>query len=73
MLDADFSKAPWIDRADLKARGAILIWNPTDDGKMPAHLAQIANGAPQHQPIVIPVANGRFKFHFGWAIVPPSE
>lgn len=72
IIDADFRSAPWIDRADLKAKGAILIWNPNDEGTMPAHLAQIANGAPQQPPIVIPVANGRFKFHFAWAIVPPS-
>lgn len=73
VIDADFRSAPWIDRADLKAKGTILIWNPNDEGKMPAHLAQIANGAPQQPPIVIPVANGRFKFYFAWAIVPPSE
>lgn len=73
VLDADFSKAPWIDRADLNAKGAILIWNPSDDGKMPDHLARIAKGAPQQPPIVIPVAKGRFKFHFAWAIVPPSK
>lgn len=72
VIDADFRSAPWINRADLKAKGAILIWNPNDEGKIPSHLAQIANGAPQQPPIVIPVANGRFKFHFAWAIVPPS-
>lgn len=72
VIDADFRSAPWINRADLKAKGAILIWNPNDEGTMPSHLAQIANGAPQQPPIVIPVANGRFKFHFAWAIVPPS-
>lgn len=72
VIDADFRSAPWIDRADLKAKGAILIWNPNDEGTMPPHLAQIANGAPQQPPIVIPVANGRFKFHFAWAIVPPG-
>ena len=45
VIDADFRSAPWIDRADLKAKGAILIWNPNDEGKMPAHLAEIADNA----------------------------
>lgn len=71
VLDADFSRAPWIDQADLRAKGALLIWNPSDDGRMPAHLAKIADGAPQQPPIAITVANGRFTFYFAWAILPP--
>ncbi|CAN5358130.1 UDP-phosphomannose--protein mannosyltransferase [soil metagenome] len=71
VIDADFAKAPWIDPSDLRTKGAILIWNPSDDGLMPDHLKKIAEGAPQQPPIVIPVANGRFKFHFAWAILKP--
>jgi hypothetical protein len=71
VIDADFAKAPWIDPADLRVKGTILIWNPSDDGLMPDYLKKIAEGAPQQPPIVIPVANGRFKFYFAWAILKP--
>lgn len=71
VIDADFSRAPWIDQADLRAKGGILIWNPNDEGRMPDHLAKIADGAPQQPPIVISVANGRFTFYFAWAILQP--
>jgi 4-amino-4-deoxy-L-arabinose transferase-like glycosyltransferase len=69
VINADFAKAPWIDPADVRAKGAILIWNPNDEGLMPSHLARIAGNVPQQSPIVIPVANGRFTFYFAWAIL----
>jgi 4-amino-4-deoxy-L-arabinose transferase-like glycosyltransferase len=69
VINADFAKAPWIDPADVRAKGAILIWNPNDEGLMPSHLARIAGNVPQQPPVVIPVANGRFTFYFAWAIL----
>ncbi|HEX7789237.1 MAG TPA: glycosyltransferase, partial [Afipia sp.] len=71
VIDGDFAKAPWIDPADLRTKGAILIWNPNDEGLMPDYLKKIAEDAPQQPPIVIPVANGRFKCHFAWALLTP--
>lgn len=71
MIDGDLAKTPWINPADLRAKGVLLVWEPTDDGRIPDHLAKIGEGATQQPPIVIPVANGRFTFNFAWAIVPP--
>ena len=78
IVHADLSLSPWIDRADLARRGAVLVW---EDGQVDAAgLAQMRSNYPGldvQEPISLPrqsfVARGKLKpvrVHF--AIVPPG-
>ena len=77
IVHADPSLSPWIDRADLARRGAVLVW---EDGQVDAAgLAQMRSNYPGldvQEPISLPrqslVARGGLKpvrVHF--AVVPP--
>ena len=77
IVHADPALSPWIDRADLSRRGAVLVW---EDGQIDDRgLAQLRSNYPGldvQQPISLPrqslVARGKLKpvrVHF--AIVPP--
>jgi len=77
IVHADVSLSPWIDPADLKRRGAVLVW---EDGQLDAaSLAQLRSSFPGldvQAPIVLPrqtfVAQDRMppaRVHL--AIVPP--
>ena len=77
IVHADVSISPWIDPADLRRRGAVLVW---EDGQVDAAgLAQLRSrfpGLDVQEPIVLPrltfVANGSLppaRVHL--AIVPP--
>jgi hypothetical protein len=77
IVHADLSISPWIDRDDLRRRGAVLVW---EDGQVePAALAQMRldyPGLDVQEPIVLPrqvfVARGAVhpvRVHF--AMVPP--
>jgi 4-amino-4-deoxy-L-arabinose transferase-like glycosyltransferase len=77
IVHADPSLSPWIDRADLARRGAVLVW---EDGQVDDHgLAQMRSNYPGLQvqePITLPrqtwVARGALRpFRVHVAIVPP--
>jgi len=55
IVHADPAKSPWVDREDLKTRGAVLVW---EDGQVaPAQLAQLRldyPGLDVQEPIVLP-------------------
>jgi 4-amino-4-deoxy-L-arabinose transferase-like glycosyltransferase len=77
IVHADPAKSPWIDRDDLRRRGAVLVW---EDGQVSAAvLAQMRSDYPGlevQEPVMLPrqtfVARGAVRpvrVHF--AIVPP--
>jgi 4-amino-4-deoxy-L-arabinose transferase-like glycosyltransferase len=77
VVHADPAKSPWIDRDDLRKRGAVLVW---EDGQIEAaQLAQLRldyPGLKVQEPIVLPrqvfVSRGPVhpvRVHF--AVVPP--
>jgi hypothetical protein len=77
IVHANLAISPWIDRDDLRRRGAVLVW---EDGQVePATLAQMRRDYPGlevKEPIVLPrqvfVARGALqpvRVHF--AVVPP--
>ncbi len=77
IVHADPSRSPWIDRADLSRRGAVLVW---EDGQVDDRgLAQMRSAYPGlevQSPITLPrqsfVARGRLKpVRVHLAIVPP--
>jgi 4-amino-4-deoxy-L-arabinose transferase-like glycosyltransferase len=81
LIDGEPQRAPWIDLADLRAKGAIVVWTcaenvrnrcGSDPEAMPAPLRRIAGNA-QVQPLLkIPFRRGDMVLSVGWAILPPS-
>ena len=73
LIDAKPERAPWIDLADLKRRGAVVVWTDGDRNTVPEPYARFAAGAQVQPPLALPMrwgSNGEMLF--GWAIVPPA-
>ncbi|HKC33037.1 MAG TPA: glycosyltransferase family 39 protein [Xanthobacteraceae bacterium] len=73
LIDAKPERAPWIDLADLKRRGAVVVWTDGDRNTVPEPYARFAAGAQVQPPLTLPMrwgSNGEMLF--GWAIVPPA-
>jgi 4-amino-4-deoxy-L-arabinose transferase-like glycosyltransferase len=73
LIDGSAEDAPWIDLADLRARGAIVVWTESDPHVMPANLAAAAPGAKLGAPFDLPYHRGDGAVHVGWAILPPQR
>jgi hypothetical protein len=72
LIDGLPRRAPWIDLADLRDKGAILVWTHGDPGQVPAALAAIAPGAELGTPFDLPMRRGDGTVHVGWAILKPQ-
>lgn len=72
LIDGQPSHAPWIDLADLRARGAAVVWTEGDPHVLPANLAAAAPGAQVGAPFDLPYHRGEGTVHVGWAILPPQ-
>ncbi len=73
LIDGDPKRAPWIDIADLRRRGAIVIWTDFDRKALPPYALQIARDA-----VVQPPLEARWHWRkgitengIGWAILKP--
>ena len=73
LIDGDPRRAPWIDLADLKARGAAVVWVVSDPNSLPPEYRAIAPGAQIGAPFTLPARNGIGKVEVGWAILPPGK
>ncbi|HEY2136804.1 MAG TPA: glycosyltransferase, partial [Xanthobacteraceae bacterium] len=73
LIDGKPQRAPWIDLADLKRRGAVVVWTDGDRSKVPAEYAGLAAGAEVQPPLTLPMRWGNGEMTFGWAIVPPAR
>jgi hypothetical protein len=73
LIDGKPERAPWIDLADLRRRGAVVIWTDGDRGKVPDNYAALAPGAAVQPPLTLPMRRGNGAMTFGWAIVPPQK
>jgi hypothetical protein len=71
LIDGFHDHAPWIDLADLRARGAAVVWTDGDPNVMPGNLAAAAPGAQIGTPFDLPYHRGDGAVHVGWAILPP--
>jgi hypothetical protein len=65
-------RAPWIDLADLRARGAVVVWISGALDSLPANFAAIAAGAELGTPFDLPFRRGDGVVHVGWAILRPQ-
>jgi 4-amino-4-deoxy-L-arabinose transferase-like glycosyltransferase len=73
LIDGLPGRAPWIDMADLRERGAVLVWTDRDPHVLPQNLAAVAPGAAIGSPFDLPLQRGGGTVHVGWAILPPSS
>jgi hypothetical protein len=72
LIDGVPAHAPWIDLADLRRRGAALVWTESDPRVLPPGLAAIAPGVDIGAPFELPFRRGDGAVHVGWAILPPD-
>ena len=73
LIDGKPERAPWIDLADLKRRGAVVIWSDGDRTKVPPSYAALAPDAEVQPPLTLPMRWGNGEMTFGWAIVRPGR
>jgi 4-amino-4-deoxy-L-arabinose transferase-like glycosyltransferase len=72
LIDGSAEHAPWIDMADLRSRGAVLVWTESDPHVLPPALAAAAPGVEPGAPFDVPFHWSGGTLHVGWAILPPK-
>ncbi len=74
LIDGLPRRAPWIDLNDLRAKGAILVWEIGDLDHLPPQLAAIAPSAQVGVPFTLLPRHhfGTKPEGFGWAILMPQ-
>ena len=72
LIDGKPERAPWIDLADLRARGALVVWTTGDLQALPVELRTIAADAAVQQPFSLPFRRGEQILYVGWAILLPQ-
>ena len=72
LIDGSAARAPWIDLADLKARGALVVWTDGDLHAVPVAFRTIAADAAVQPPFDLPDRRGDLTTHVGWAILQPT-
>lgn len=73
---ADSRRAPWIDEAELRAAGAVVVWRAEGPATAPPiELAARLPGLVPEAPLSLPWARpGRLDpLRIGWAILPPAR
>jgi hypothetical protein len=73
LIDGSPARAPWIDLADLKARGAAVVWVVGDRTSVPPEYRAVAPDARVGTPFTLPARNGIGDVEVGWAILPPGR
>ena len=72
VIDGDLSRVPWIDPADLKRRGALVMWVESDPGSVPEAYRTLVGDAVPRRPLQFPAIWGQWVHTIGWTIVPPK-
>jgi len=73
LIEGQPRRAPWIDLADLRARGAVLVWTGGDPYTLPPNFAAIAPAARPGAPFNLPFHRDGGALHVGWAILRPQS
>jgi hypothetical protein len=72
LIDGKPERAPWIDLADLRARGALVLWTDSDPQLMPVQFRIIAADAAIQPPFQLKDRRGDLSMTVGWAILQPK-
>ncbi len=70
LIDGNPARGPWIDLADLRKRGALVVW--TEEPGIPAAYAPIAGKAIIQPPLSFPFRRGNNTVTMNWAILQPQ-
>jgi len=69
LIDGKSERAPWIDLADLKARGALVVWTDSDPTLVPVAYRAIAADAAVQPPFQLKDRRSDLSMTVGWAIL----
>jgi hypothetical protein len=72
LIDGEPARAPWINLADLRRRGALVIWTAGDLHAVPPKLRTIAVDAAVQAPFTLEDLRGGNSTTVGWAILQPQ-
>ena len=72
--NASLQYSPWIEVADVRRRGAVLLWSAARDGEMPEQMRALFPTAQDRAPIVIRATTlrGEREWRIGWALLRPA-
>ena len=73
LVDGSPARAPWIDLADLRAKGAAVVWTDGDPHKLPEKFDAVAAGAQIQPSFTLPYRRGPGGIKVGWAILPAGQ
>ena len=74
LIDGLPRRSPWVDLAEMRRRGALLVWDVGDLQKLPASFAALAPNAEVGTPFTLPARRfGKTLKHIGWAILLPQR
>ena len=73
LVDGEPQRAPWIDLADLRAKGAVVVWTDGDRTTLPAQFRRIAPNAVVEPPFELHYRHSTKPMQVGWAILPPAR
>jgi 4-amino-4-deoxy-L-arabinose transferase-like glycosyltransferase len=73
LIDGAPARAPWIDLADLRKNGAVVVWTQGDPAQLPAQFKGVAADATVGAPFDLPMRRGSGAVHVGWAILKPKS
>jgi hypothetical protein len=71
LIDGKPERAPWIDLADLRSKGAVVLWTAGDLNAVPPGLRNVAVDAAVQPPFVVHNLRGGPSTNVGWAILYP--
>ncbi len=71
LIDGKPERAPWIDLADLRSKGALVVWTAGDLTAVPPELRTIAVEAAVQPPFQLHDRRGDSTLNVGWAILQP--
>ena len=72
LIDGKPERAPWIDLADLRSKGAVVVWTDGDLNAVPPRLRNVAVDAAVQPPFVLRDRRGDSSINVGWAILYPK-
>ena len=71
LIDGKPERAPWIDLANLRTKGALVVWTAGDLNAVPPGLRTIAADAAVQPPFLLRHLRGDSSLNVGWAILHP--
>jgi 4-amino-4-deoxy-L-arabinose transferase-like glycosyltransferase len=72
LIDGSPRRAPWIDLADLRSKGAVVVWTGSDPRILPPAFRSVAEDAEIQAPFALPYRRGLGVVDIGWAVLRPQ-